>query len=67
MGELLRPPQNAEESSIWRAFLSSGDGIRTRDLRVMSTPRGASVRLNGPCLLGFCVVCRGSIWANWNH
>ena len=34
----------------------SGGGIRTRDLRVMRSPKGGQVRPDGPCLLGFARV-----------
>ena len=40
-----------QKAPITRAFLHSGGGIRTRDLRVMRSPKGGQVGRDGPCLL----------------
>ena len=49
----------------------SGGGIRTRDLRVMRSPKGGRVRSGCPCLLGLGRVRWGPICSKrnleWNH
>jgi hypothetical protein len=50
---------------------SSGGGIRTRDLRVMRSPKGGRVGPDRPCLLGLAQVRWGLICSKrnleWNH